>query len=273
MKYLRYFFIIILSIAFTLVLTVGIFSYSTNSFMSKRNAVKLSNEIDSKKILKPNIKINADIEIDYLEVPEVKELLDSYIANSMDYIIKNEDIPKITDADIEKIINSDYYQRVLGINLSKEEKEEYFNQLKDIYVDYNNTLEKDLVTIKNEIYENEILKVILAEGFISKIAVLLIVLIILVWFFRWSWYRPLSWIGISAILAGGLNIILNIILIPEMFENQNDFLTNFITENLLEKWLKDGIMVVLFGLTLLIIYFILRSIFNKNEEEKLLDSL
>lgn len=269
MKYIKAFFSIILSIFFTIVLTIGIFSLTINLFLSKQNMKNIVSKINVEDFVKPNISDIEKIGEKYLEIPEVKELVDKYIDFSIDYIFDNKNIPEITDEDIEKIVNSDYYKNVLGISLSDEEKTNYSNELKEVYVNANETLQTEMDNAKNELYENDILKIIFSDNFIPKIIITLIVIVILLGICRWSWYRPFSWLGVSMIIAGGINILFNKIVGSELVIESHDLITN----ELITKWFNGGLIGLITGFIFLVCYFIFKTIFGKTKEEKLLDEL
>lgn len=273
MKFIKTFFSIILSIIFVIVLAVGIFVWTTNSFISKKNLKSMFNDIGIENLIKADLENNVEINNNYFKIPEVKDLISNYTNHALDYLFDDKDIPKITENDIEKIVNSNYYKDVLGISLSEEEKAEYSESLKEAYINIDEAIEKEMSTVKKDLFEDETLRVILSNNFILTIIISLIILAILIGICRWSWYRPFSWIGISMIVAGGLNIMLNIIINPMLSTEPNDFVADNIKGHLLTDWLSNGLLIIFFGFILLFCYFILNRKFNELEEDKLLDNL
>lgn len=277
MKFIRILLLIIMSIALTVILTGGIFAYTIQSFVSIENTkievseIGVETLIDNlKTIIRPNTKESLGVLENYLDIPEVQELLSRLIDQSVDYIMGNGDVPFVTDADIDKIVNSDYYEEVLGISLSEEVKIKYSAYLKESYAAANETIENQLSRIKNTLFENNNLKTVMSNSFMSVTVILLIILVVLIGVCRWSLYHPLSWIGTSAAVAGGVSLILSFIINAKF----NHILPETLTSSLLAKGLDDGLIVLGFGVALLVVYFIINAIVQRfAPEDELTPSL
>lgn len=261
MKFIRIFLSIVLLIIFTIVLTVGIFKYSINIFMSYENIKSILTNTGYEKFLEPKLG-NTIILNKYSEIPEVKELIDKLINQSINYIVNDKDIPKVVDADIEKIINSNYYEDFLDIKLSNEKKLEYSKILKNSYISVNEKIESNIVKIKSELFENNILKFIFSEDLLSTIYISLVILIILIIILSWNWYYSFSLIGKSMIISGGLNIILNIMADSMITSRLNYYLKYIIADDLLTNWLNNSLIVLITGIFLSYGSSVIKNIIN-----------
>jgi len=278
MKVIKVLLAVILSIIFTIILTGGIFAYTIDSFVSKENIRTIFDQIEFEEFF--DHEIENDPEIDkfvenFIKAPEMKEIIADLFEQAMDYVFTDQDVevPRISDEDIEKIVNSDFYETELGITLSEAEKTELREHLVEVAEDVNETLANDLKSIKDEIYEDEILKFIFSSDFISTIIISLMIIAVLIVACRWSIFRPFSWLGISMIVAACLNISLNFLTKLIFATGESDALTNNFFDNMLSLWLRNSLIILGLGIILLVNYFILKKRFGKTENDKLLENL
>jgi len=271
MKFIRNLFSVILSIIFTLILTGGIFICTIHSFTSKENITNVVREIGIQ-----NIEIDFDNDIDsevskrFLNLPETQEFMIEIIGRMTDYAFHGNEMPDITENDIIDIINSDALTDILDTSLTEDEEVILRDQLRKNLLTINEEFRETARELKEELNEEPLLGTILSPDIMTTIIAILSAVAILIIISRWSPYRWLVWIVVPMIIAGSLNILLNLLVIPTI--RTEETFTNDIISNITNMWITNSIIIVVIGIVLIISYLILNKTIFKTEEEKLIDN-
>lgn len=274
MKIIKFILAIIFTTGFAIALTAAIFLMGFNNFVSKGNVNKIIDNIGIEKFIELSEDINPDIDVDFLKVPEVKELMNNLTDQTIEYIFYNKgEIPKITDEEINRIVDSPYYEEVLGFNLTSQEKEELRQELKETYKRANEELENSVQSIQEELYQDQYVKLIFSAGVKNTVIISLIVLGLLIALCRWSLYRPLAWYGTAAVIAGLINVATGTLLnsLIATFD-ELDMMNQEFLSDLLDGLTKYGIICALCGAVLIIMYFIIRNITENRKENETLNT-
>ena len=169
----------------------------------------------------------------------------------------------ISKQDIKLYINNN-----INDDLIDEKVDEILISLNESYIDYKEYLNPFYITIINTLF---------GDNFYKYSLIIIAIFLILLIFFTWSLYKPLKFISTVNLVVGFIYIITS--LIGKLFITYI-FKTPGIMENIIRKFsnevlsqvLKYGLLILIIGTILFIIYKILEHIFYK-EEEFLEDSL
>lgn len=263
MKFIKGLSALILSICFTVGLIISLFLFTINGFLTKRNietmvkGIGVQNMTDIASYLEDSL--NDDLELDIEEIintPELNEVFGRIAGEAVEYIIYKEAVPEISVEDINKIINSDYFN-----GFSATEKAEVNEYINELIPEVNKSLKAELDEIDVDSYFEDTqvsFKTLVSVQTKLIIIGILVILWVLIGLCRGSWYRSLSWVGVSAIIAGGLSIFASNIMKVEMLKDA-DASTGIdvaLLENLFGKWSSYSYGALFVGVCLVIIYFI-----------------
>jgi len=260
MKNLRVIGAVLLSIIFTIVLTCGIPIFTFSSFLNGDNIKDIINENNLYENIPfeiENENLNLEFVEQFLEIPETKELISEIAGDYVDYILGKGEMPIITEAEINKIINSKYVKE--NLNLTAVEKEEIKTELKLQIEEINETLANDMTLISDELFEDDLIKFIFSDTIKTIIIIALIVIAILIGLCLWSWYRPFAWIGVSAVISGTLLLLIKSIISNILLKDINEELLNtIIFDNLFKTWQNYSLYTLITGILLIVIYFVIK---------------
>ena len=274
MKIIRNIASVILSIFLVIVLISGIMIFTVQSFLSSENIKEIAKDVSFEEFVHIEVKTNPEIDEKFLQIPEVKEILERVMNDAIDYIFGKGSVPIFTDEEIRVITESSYFEQE-GIKLTDSEREELYNELTEAYKIANEELAEELKTIKEEYHdemmEDEIIRLILADYSMYIILGLIVLLVVLIGLLRFSFFRPLSWVGVSMIIAASLNLVLVLILPLLLTEERSEVILGAFIDNILRLFRITNIIVLILGIVLLVMYFIFNKKFGKSTEDKLLE--
>lgn len=271
MKVLRIIISVLLTIIFSFVLIGTIYIISFNSFISKNNMKMIVNEIGVEEFIGSDnnniITING-VEYNAFDIPEMQEVYKKYFDVSIDYIFGDGKEVEITDEDIYKIVNSDYYKKELGINLNDKEKEEIFNEMKLEQDSSNDQLKEELKRIRDEFGNHDSIKILKSTTLKVSLTGMLILVAVLIGLCRWSFYKPLVWIGTgmvtSSLLAIGSSLLLKLIALS----NESERINIVLIKNLFNDIIYKSLIFLAVGILFIVSYIVITKKISKNKLEE-----
>lgn len=196
----------------------------------------------------------------------IEKFLTTYIKYYYDYLLKGENKKTYKRSDIYNMISKQdiklYINNNIDDDLIDEKVDEILILLNESYIDYKEYLNPFYITIINTLF---------GDNFYKYSLIIIAIFLILLIFFTWSLYKPLKFISTVNLVVGFIYIIM--FLIGKFFITYI-FKTPGIMENIIRKFsneilsqvLKYGLLILIIGIILFIIYKILEHIFYKEEE-------
>lgn len=196
----------------------------------------------------------------------IEKFLTTYIKYYYDYLLKGENKKTYKRSDIYNMISKQdiklYINNNIDDDLIDEKVDEILILLNESYIDYKEYLNPFYITIINTLF---------GDNFYKYSLIIIAIFLILLIFFTWSLYKPLKFISTVNLVVGFIYIIM--FLIGKFFITYI-FKTPGIMENIIRKFsnevlsqvLKYGLLILIIGTILFIIYKILEHIFYKEEE-------
>lgn len=196
----------------------------------------------------------------------IEKFLTTYIKSYYDYLLKGENKKTYKRSDIYNMVSKQdiklYINNNINDDLIDEKVDEILILLNESYIDYKEYLNPFYITIINTLF---------GDNFYKYSLIIIAIFLILLIFFTWSLYKPLKFISTVNLVVGFIYIIM--FLIGKFFITYI-FKTPGIMENIIRKFsneilsqvLKYGLLILIIGTILFIIYKILEHIFYKEEE-------
>lgn len=196
----------------------------------------------------------------------IEKFLTTYIKSYYDYLLKGENKKTYKRSDIYNMVSKQdiklYINNNINDDLIDEKVDEILISLNESYIDYKEYLNPFYITIINTLF---------GDNFYKYSLIIIAIFLILLIFFTWSLYKPLKFISTVNLVVGFIYIIM--FLIGKFFITYI-FKTPGIMENIIRKFsnevlsqvLKYGLLILIIGTILFIIYKILEHIFYKEEE-------
>ena len=196
----------------------------------------------------------------------IEKFLTTYIKYYYDYLLKGENKKTYKRSDIYNMVSKQdiklYINNNIDDDLIDEKVDEILILLNESYIDYKEYLNPFYITIINTLF---------GDNFYKYSLIIIAIFLILLIFFTWSLYKPLKFISTVNLVVGFIYIIM--FLIGKFFITYI-FKTPGIMENIIRKFsnevlsqvLKYGLLILIIGTILFIIYKILEHIFYKEEE-------
>ena len=196
----------------------------------------------------------------------IEKFLTTYIKSYYDYLLKGKNKKTYTRSDIHNMVSKQdiklYINNNIDDDLIDEKVDEILISLNESYIDYKEYLNPFYITIINTLF---------GDDFYKYSLIIIAIFLILLIFFTWSLYKPLKFISTVNLVVGFIYIIM--FLIGKFFITYI-FKTPGIMENIIRKFsneilsqvLKYGLLILIIGTILFIIYKILEHIFYKEEE-------
>ena len=196
----------------------------------------------------------------------IEKFLTTYIKSYYDYLLKGKNKKTYTRSDIHNMVSKQdiklYINNNIDDDLIDEKVDEILISLNESYIDYKEYLNPFYITIINTLF---------GDNFYKYSLIIIAIFLILLIFFTWSLYKPLKFISTVNLVVGFIYIIM--FLIGKFFITYI-FKTPGIMENIIRKFsneilsqvLKYGLLILIIGTILFIIYKILEHIFYKEEE-------
>ena len=196
----------------------------------------------------------------------IEKFLTTYIKSYYDYLLKGKNKKKYKRSDIYNMVSKQdiklYINNNIDDDLIDEKVDEILISLNESYIDYKEYLNPFYITIINTLF---------GDNFYKYSLIIIAIFLILLIFFTWSLYKPLKFISTVNLVVGFIYIIM--FLIGKFFITYI-FKTPGIMENIIRKFsneilsqvLKYGLLILIIGTILFIIYKILEHIFYKEEE-------
>lgn len=196
----------------------------------------------------------------------IEKFLTTYIKYYYDYLLKGENKKTYKRSDIYNMISKQdiklYINNNIDDDLIDEKVDEILILLNESYIDYKEYLNPFYITIINTLF---------GDNFYKYSLIIIAIFLILLIFFTWSLYKPLKFISTVNLVVGFIYIIMFLI---GKFYITYIFKTPGIMENIIRKFsneilsqvLKYGLLILIIGTILFIIYKILEHIFYKEEE-------
>ena len=196
----------------------------------------------------------------------IEKFLTTYIKSYYDYLLKGKNKKTYKRSDIYNMVSKQdiklYINNKIDDDLIDEKVDEILISLNESYIDYKEYLNPFYITIINTLF---------GDNFYKYSLIIIAIFLILLIFFTWSLYKPLKFISTVNLVIGFIYIIM--FLIGKFFITYI-FKTPGIMENIIRKFsneilsqaLKYGLLILIIGTILFIIYKILEHIFYKEEE-------
>lgn len=196
----------------------------------------------------------------------IEKFLTTYIKSYYDYLLKGQNKKTYKRSDIYNMVSKQdiklYINNNIDDDLIDEKVDEILISLNESYIDYKEYLNPFYITIINTLF---------GDNFYKYSLIIIAIFLILLIFFTWSLYKPLKFISTVNLVIGFIYIIM--FLIGKFFITYI-FKTPGIMENIIRKFsnellsqvLKYGLLILIIGTILFIIYKILEHIFYKEEE-------
>lgn len=196
----------------------------------------------------------------------IEKFLTTYIKSYYDYLLKGENKKTYKRSDIYNMVSKQdiklYINNNIDDDLIDEKVDEILILLNESYIDYKEYLNPFYITIINTLF---------GDNFYKYSLIIIAIFLILLIFFTWSLYKPLKFISTVNLVVGFIYIIM--FLIGKIFITYI-FKTPGIMENIIRKFsneilsqaLKYGLLILIIGTILFIIYKILEHTFYKEEE-------
>lgn len=196
----------------------------------------------------------------------IEKFLTTYIKSYYDYLLKGENKKTYKRSDIYNMVSKQdiklYINNNINDDLIDEKVDEILISLNESYIDYKEYLNPFYITIINTLF---------GDNFYKYSLIIIAIFLILLIFFTWSLYKPLKFISTVNLVVGFIYIIMSLI---GKFFITYIFKTPGIMENIIRKFsneilsqvLKYGLLILIIGTILFIIYKILEHIFYKEEE-------
>ena len=204
-----------------------------------------------------------------IEKKSFTNLLGDYSYRYIDYILKGSEKPVLTKSDLLQVVNIPTLEYHFGRSLTDKEKE-YFNKtvddillsLNEQIIDRNDFMTKNIDEIISYIYHED-----LKTYFIVGITIIVVLLFIL----TFSFYKPLLFLSLPAVILGMIISIISIVLkVIVNFVIKANGTVEHIIKNVFNEVtldiLKMGLIYVVIGIVLYIIYKILKKVLYKEKD-------
>ncbi len=206
---------------------------------------------------------------------EINDVLNDFIYSIIEYNIYGEEkTPSLDSAKVLDAIDS------AGINLNNEGKEAVEKIITDINENISNELKLDEKAQNNSTfisYSEDVqfgLSIVNSIWFKLMLGTAFIFTFLLIALYRWSFYKPLIWLGVPTIISGALTtfvgslkLLSSKIDIEVLGEYQSIF-KNMI-DPILNNLLITGLIILASGILMVVGYSIVDNIKHKKEEPKL----
>ena len=203
---------------------------------------------------------------------KIEHLMANYGSKYIDYVLFEKEKPILNSIDIYNIINtemiSSYANRILTIK-----EKENFNKFVINTVDTANNIipdKEEIIEKENIPYFQEILDFVYSDNFLAIAIANLLLIFVLTALLTWSVYKPFAFLGVPTTIVGSimlLSYLVQKIGIKYFIKNNGmieSFMKNFI-DVLSKHYLIYGIIVLVSGIVMLIIYSIVSKIIAKKE--------
>lgn len=204
-----------------------------------------------------------------IEKKSFTNLLGDYSYRYIDYILKDSEKPILTESDLLQVVNIPTLEYHFGRSLTDKEKE-YFNKtiddillsLNEQIIDRNDFMTKNIDEIISYIYHED-----LKTYFIVGITIIVVLLFIL----TFSFYKPLLFLSLPTVILGMILSIISIVLkviinfVIKANGTVEHIIKNVFNEVTLDI-LKMGLIYVVIGIVLYIIYKILKKLLYKEKD-------
>lgn len=208
-----------------------------------------------------------------LNIPEVKEVIGNLSGEYVEYILNRRVKPKIDDEEIEYIINSKSLEKVLNKKITEKDKTDIKNILTEVQYEFNEIIENEelkgnYLAIPSK--QINLISYLLSPNIIFIIISSIIFIIILLMLCIFNLHKSLLWIGIPTFISGLVLLFLGLfsgaLIKITSYYNLNYNLDMFV-QTILKYFVISGGIVILVGITLIIIYYILKNKNNKKDAE------
>ncbi len=205
-----------------------------------------------------------------LESKEVKRIVGNILGSSIESNLKKDNNLKLSDEELRKIIddNWDSITEELGIDLNKDELENFKDSITDNSSEINKIIEPSLTKIK----ENEKINRLIDISFNKKSTIISLLIVIsaslLIALCRLSFKKMFRTLGIATLLAGNITIFLGLLVRIFNFDKVNNEL---ITSLILSSKESSSIIIIIYGIIIIllsIVCFIISKYLHEKNEEK-----
>lgn len=208
-----------------------------------------------------------------LDIPEVKEVIGNLTGEYVEYILNRRVQPKIDDEEIDYVINSDNLQKVLNKEITKKDKTDIKNILTEVQYEFNEIIENE--ELKENYLNLPAKQINLISYFLSPSIIFIIIssiicIIILLMLCIFNLHKSLLWVGIPTFISGLVLLFLGAfsgaLIKVSSYYNLNYNLDVFV-QKILKYFIISGGIVIVLGITLIIIYYIIKGKDTKKEEK------
>jgi len=279
MKVLRGITATVLTIIFSLFLLVSLFVFALASILAKDNVVNTIKEMDvDYVVIIENVfetKLNEEqkeLFDNITEIPEMAEMFAEFVGRVTDYMIFDGELPQISEADIDRIMESEVLKEYTQLELT-----EYRDQVEEVALELNDMFETAVAHNKIEDASQEVDLFngwLFSSGIREILIIALLIVISLISIVLWSWYKPLIWIGIGSAISGllflSLGNFIDDILLKEI---SNDATATLLQGAIVSKWNYVAYIAITSGIGMIVIYKLIKhriKIENKQESTQAL---
>ena len=279
MKVLRGITATVLTIIFSLFLLVSLFVFALASILAKDNVVNTIKEMDvDYAVIIENVfetKLNEEqkeLFDSITEIPEMAEMFAEFVGRVTDYMIFDGELPQISEADIDRIMESEVLKEYTQLELT-----EYRDQVEEVALELNDMFETAVAHNKIEDASQEVDLFngwLFSSGIREILIIALLIVISLISIVLWSWYKPLIWIGIGSAISGllflSLGNFIDDILLKEI---SNDATATLLQGAIVSKWNYVAYIAITSGIGMIVIYKLIKhriKIENKQESTQAL---
>lgn len=245
---------------------------SADVFNVKSSDVFENGDVTLEEAIKEELKKNdltTTIVDEIMEKKSFTNLLGDYSYKYVNYILRNSEKPVLTESDLLQVVNIPTLEYHFGRNLTEKEKE-YFNKTVD---DILLSLNEQVIDRNEFMTENidEIISYIYHEDLKTYFITSLVVTIVLLFIFTFSFYKPFAFISLPFVILGMILCIISIALkvVINFVINANGTVEHIIKNVFNEitfDILKFGLVYVVIGIVLYILYKVLKKILYKEKD-------
>jgi len=191
-------------------------------------------------------------------VPEFKEILVELLEDIVDYFIDEGTLPQITDGQINRVMESSYVQEGLGNN----DKEEVRQFMEEFAREVNENFEEHMGEIDFTDFVSEMpseMRIFFSPDIKTNLLIFIGIIIILMGLCLWSYWRPLIYAGIPAVLAGGMFALSTSVVRTIFAEEMADVVGTSVIDSVVKIMSNYGYIVLGIGAAMIGTYILIKK--------------
>lgn len=211
--------------------------------------------------------VNKEVTNEIIASEELTNLISSFINKYVYYIINDTEKPVVTEQELNSVISVDIIENNLNIKLKPKEKEQVDRVIKSTLKKLNEDLpDKEEIT-KEQATEKYLLIVnkLLSEETKQTLIIAMPIIYLMICLFLFSLYKTFKLLGASHIIVGiviSSTYVIQKFILKRFLSHQGaiDMIIVDIVEQIFETFLLTGIITIISGILLLLIYNIIKRI-------------